>query len=133
VIGTAGVDNIVYTQTGSDRVVVENEFGCESVYEVVIEGCAIEVVIPNVFTPNGDGLNDGFEIKNLDGPDFHLRIYNRWGTLVFDNENFMKSWDGHINGSPASDGAYYYILEVVPTIQTVGNKHTYKGFLEVVR
>jgi gliding motility-associated-like protein len=86
-----------------------------------------------VFTPNGDGLNDGFEIKNLDGPDFHLRIYNRWGTLVFDNENFMKSWDGHINGSPASDGAYYYILEVVPTIQTVGNKHTYKGFLEVVR
>ncbi|KAB1062887.1 gliding motility-associated C-terminal domain-containing protein, partial [Salibacter halophilus] len=132
-IGVAGNDNIVYSQTGSDRVVVENEFGCESVYQVVIEGCAIEVIIPNVFTPNGDGLNDGFEIKNLDGPDFHLRIYNRWGTLVFDNENFMKSWDGHINGSPASDGTYYYILEVDPAIQTVGNKHTYKGFLELVR
>jgi gliding motility-associated-like protein len=64
-----------------------------------------DIIRPNVFTPNNDGENDVFEIKNL--PDSSgLKIYSRWGNLVFQSDNYQNDW----NGNGLSDGVYYYVL-----------------------
>jgi gliding motility-associated-like protein len=65
----------------------------------------LPAVIPNVFTPDNDGVNDVFKIENL-APNSSLTIYNRWGNTVYQSTNYQNNWDG--NNCPA--GVYYYIL-----------------------
>jgi gliding motility-associated-like protein len=69
--------------------------------------------IPNVFTPNGDGVNDYFKVEGLsDCDDFKLFIYNRWGQLVHKSKGNELKWDGNDqnNGNPLASGTYYYSL-----------------------
>ena len=70
--------------------------------------------IPNVFTPNGDGKNDYFEIIGIDDPCVdisRLTIFNRWGMKVFETFGRQLRWDGTTNGNTLAEGIYYYILE----------------------
>ncbi len=77
-----------------------------------------DVNIPNVFTPNGDDINDQFYIENLYmHPNSNLKIYNRWGRLVYENKNYDNSW----NGNKLSDGTYYYVFDA-PEINIIQNK-----------
>lgn len=76
----------------------------------VVEG----VVVPNVFTPNNDGWNDVFDIRtsDADANNFHMSVYNRWGTLVYEVSSAQLSWDGVTNaGRPAPAGVYYYYID----------------------
>ncbi len=80
---------------------------------IVIEKkeCAINLVMPNVFTPNGDGENDVFapvEYNNI--VQAELQIYNRWGRLVFSSNNIENGWDGKYNRNECATGVYYWIL-----------------------
>lgn len=68
----------------------------------VFSGCAIH--IPNVFTPNGDGHNDHFDIEGIEGTRNQVTIYNRWGKVVYEATNYRNQW----NGGDVSDGTYYY-------------------------
>ena len=85
------------------------------------------LVFPNVFTPNGDGLNDVFEIKGLDQyPENELMILNRWGNQVFFKENYTNDW----TGDNLTEGTYYYILRV----KNASNEwDTYKGPIALIR
>lgn len=77
--------------------------------EVAIAG-ADSIVIPNVFTPNGDGLNDLFRIDGLAVMD--LNVYNSFGQLVAHLQLPHQSWDGRTEaGVQASEGTYYYVLQ----------------------
>ena len=70
--------------------------------------------IPNVFTPNGDGKNDYFELLGLDNPCVainRLMIFNRWGLKVFETEGNQLKWDGSSNGNLLTEGTYFYVLE----------------------
>ena len=67
----------------------------------------LPIKIPNVFTPNGDQLNETFKIENLP-PNSLLTVYSRWGNVVYSNTNYANNWDGEMN----SDGVYYYILQL---------------------
>jgi len=68
----------------------------------------VNIVIPNVFTPNSDGVNDCFHIVNIEKvTDSHLMIFNRWGNLIFEKDGYQNDWDG----KNAPDGVYYYILD----------------------
>ncbi len=79
---------------------------------VFVDECDFDLEIPNVFTPNGDGINDYFLIGNPNGVNYTIDVYNRWGTLLFQgNRNFF--WDGSFNGLPVSDGTYFYVLQAV--------------------
>ena len=69
------------------------------------------VMIPNIFTPNGDDKNQTFDIQYQDVAFFKLEIYNRWGRLIFSTSDPAVKWNGLINGRVASEGAYYYILD----------------------
>jgi len=75
-----------------------------------------EVRLPNVFSPNADGLNDDFELFNReflsksDFIQFELTIYNRWGTEVFSTDSPNAVWNGKINNLPAPAGVYFYTI-----------------------
>jgi gliding motility-associated-like protein len=64
--------------------------------------------MPDSFTPNGDNINEVFEIKGLFIKDFKMRIYNRAGNVIFETEDYKKGWDGSYDGSLVPDGQYYY-------------------------
>lgn len=68
--------------------------------------------IPDVFTPDGDGINDVFELQNADRNCVfeQITIYSRWGVKVYENDAAIF-WDGKFNGAAAPDGVYYYVLE----------------------
>jgi gliding motility-associated-like protein len=70
------------------------------------------LVIPNAFSPNGDGVNDKWEIPHLDSyPNAKIWVYDRSGRLVFESINYTTAWDGTLNGKPLPIGVYYYIIE----------------------
>lgn len=88
---------------------------CEDTVEqwlIPLQQDSIEL-IPNVFTPNNDNLNDCFWVKSISlGKDCgHLIIYNRWGQLMFDSDTDGACWNGKTGEAEASEGVYYYILK----------------------
>ena len=68
----------------------------------------LNLYIPNAFTPNGDGINDFFGAVGEGIDSYRLRIFNRWGVLVFETTNLNHQWDGYYNGQLAPIGAYTY-------------------------
>lgn len=85
------------------------------------------ITIPNVFTPNGDGLNDTF---NIPGLEFYggneISIFNRWGGMVYQKKDYKNDWDG----SQLNEGTYFYLLK----IKTATNEwEVYKGFVTLIR
>ncbi|GAA4349553.1 hypothetical protein GCM10023185_06390 [Hymenobacter saemangeumensis] len=78
--------------------------------------------IPNVFTPNGDQFNSLFAIAGLQGGNWALVMYNRWGVKVYSTSAYRNDW-----GAEAAAGLYYYLLENTAT------RHSYKGWVEVIR
>ena len=86
-----------------------------------------ELSIPNVFTPNGDGINDELVIRGLPGASY-LAIYDRVGTEVFRSYNYEQNWKGTSpEGSDLPAGTYWYIL--LPS----NSKETFKGFIYLKR
>lgn len=78
------------------------------------------IFVPNVFTPNGDGINDVFEVGNLrpDCDEYHLFIYNRWGSLVHQDDGILDPWDGKTTDQVLrttdkllAPGTYFYVLK----------------------
>lgn len=74
-----------------------------------------EIIIPSAFTPDGDEINDTWVIQGLTEylPDAEVRIYDRWGSLVYQADNGtypQKPWDGSLNGSPLPVASYYYSI-----------------------
>ncbi len=76
---------------------------------VFVESCITPPEIPNVFTPNGDGFNDLFAFKNHELWELETCIRNRWGQVVFEGKN-DHWWDGTIQGQPAAEGVYFYVV-----------------------
>lgn len=84
----------------------------------------VDLFIPNVFTPNDDGSNDVFFIRNLpqEPSQNQLTITNRWGKTIFESDNYQNNWDG----TGASDGIYFYSLKVF-------NDQAVTGWIEIIR
>ena len=67
---------------------------------------------PNTFTPNGDGVNDQWEIKYLDQyPGCVLEVYTTQGQLVYRSVGYVNKWDGTSNGKVLPFGTYYYVID----------------------
>jgi gliding motility-associated-like protein len=77
-----------------------------------IDRCPV-IVLPNVFTPNGDGINDLFvPVRYRAIRDLRIQIFNRWGNLVYTSTDINRLWDGTTSsGQAATDGHYYFVLE----------------------
>lgn len=83
--------------------------------------------IPNIFTPNADGVNDAFVIPSLENyPDNEITVFNRAGSVVYQKKSYQNDWDG----STLGDGTYFYILKV----KIDGDKaDVYKGYVTLLR
>jgi gliding motility-associated-like protein len=123
--------SIDVTQTGTYWVTVSNA-NCSTTDSIDITFSAVSFIgeIPNVFTPNGDGINDEFFIDQSYLSAFHLKIIDRWGGLVFTTDNPTNYWDGTKNGTKVEDGVYFYILSYESTCDDLGSKEV-KGNITV--
>ena len=90
--------------------VVSNELCQSDSMEINISVALSTLRVPNAFSPNGDGRNDEFRVSYRSIIEFECWIYNRWGRLVYHFTDPAKGWDGTINGRPAAEGAYYYVI-----------------------
>ena len=88
-----------------------NEFNCFDTSCLEITIFPSEIIIPNIFSPNNDVVNDEFVIYGINDL-FDIKIYNRWGNLVFDQNPYENNWNGeNSNGKKLSEGQYFYILK----------------------
>ena len=103
-----------YTTTGSDNPIqiVTNQYGCKDtmILTVIIEPTSL--YIPNTFTPDEDEHNTLFRpITDFEILEWQLRIFNRWGELVFQSNDYSIGWDGHFGEILCQDGIYAYDLQ----------------------
>lgn len=107
--------------------VVTSDKGCTTHDDVFVE-LLLAPVIPNIFSPNGDGIHDKWEIDHLDSyPGCVVEIYNRYGQMVYRIVNYTTPWDGRINGKDAPVGTYYYI------INPRNGRKPITGFVDIIR
>jgi hypothetical protein len=124
------------------------EYGCDTTFSAEIIVLPVKLKIPNIFTPNGDGINDFFIIDNdpnfnVEGEeentrsyeyesynilsDYYLRteltVFNRWGRIVYKSEDYKNDWDG----GNLPDATYFYVLECVGEY----NNHRYQGSVTI--
>lgn len=67
-----------------------------------------EFIVPNVFTPNGDRINDEFKVRACGVYEYEIEIFNRYGTKLFQSNSMNINWDGFVDGRKAPDGVYFY-------------------------
>jgi gliding motility-associated-like protein len=85
--------------------------GCAAVANVFVSVLK-NIVIPNAFTPNGDGINDTWEIKYIESyPNCTVQIFNRYGEKIYTSIGYPIPWDGRYKGSYLPSGTYYYIID----------------------
>ena len=100
-------DDFTYTLT------VTSNRGCGVSSDNVFVKVYKNVVIPNAFSPNGDGINDKWMIRGLSSyPDAILEIFNRYGQLVYSTKSYNTPWDGTFKGTPLPVGTYYYVIDL---------------------
>lgn len=96
------------TRGGNYAVEIANNAGCRASDTInVTEDCIDDILVPNTFTPNGDGINDLFSVSGSETESFSMYVYNRWGNLIHQS-NDRGGWNGTINGKPAPVGIYAY-------------------------
>jgi gliding motility-associated-like protein len=107
----AGVYEIIVRDTAGCSITINQEVGYDD-----------SIFVPNIFTPNDDGVNETFTIRNLptDG-NIAMVISNRWGKVVFETPDYQNNWDGGDN----SDGTYFYRIKI--------NEVIYNGWVEIRR
>ncbi|PKP36475.1 MAG: hypothetical protein CVT97_08910, partial [Bacteroidetes bacterium HGW-Bacteroidetes-14] len=91
---------------------VMDEKGCSAVDSVALVPCIIDLLIPNAFTPNSDGLNDIFRpiFRGWEPSKYYMQVYSRWGQLIFESTAFQIGWDGTVDGVMAPPGVYTYVI-----------------------
>jgi len=97
------------------------------------------IIVPNIVTSNGDGINEIFIIKNIkDYQAVHLKIFNRWGEMIYESADYQNDWAvKHKNGTSLVDGVYFYTAEVINDIKYTYDdqdetKYQAQGFFHVV-
>jgi gliding motility-associated-like protein len=102
------LDNTTYTVT------LTNASGCSSSASVLVEATDnMNFEAAYVFTPNGDGINDKFVIKNIEAyPDNKLMVYDRLGKPIYEANSYANNWDGKVNGFTLAKDTYFYVLSV---------------------
>ncbi|MDB5004875.1 MAG: hypothetical protein JWQ34_3100 [Mucilaginibacter sp.] len=106
---------------------VTSDNACATVVQTTVRVLKIPIV-PNAFTPNGDGINDTWEIKYLGSyPNVTVEIFNRYGGKVFRSNGYATPWDGRFNGGDLPIGTYYYI------ISPNSGRKPITGYLTIIR
>ena len=114
-----------FQEYGQYRVVlvVSNDYCATDSTSIDVSVSLSQLLVPNVFTPNGDGRNDEFRVSYRSIIEFECWVYDRWGHLVYHWNDPAKGWDGTVNGRPAAEGAYFYIIRAKGADAEAGAKY----------
>jgi hypothetical protein len=128
---TSSRPEVSFTEEGQKyaSLTVTNDQGCDTTFRKYINVLPVKLKVPNIFTPNGDGINDYFEVGYDDGKPINdlnkyflshkLVIFNRWGRIVYESNDYHNDWDG----GNLPDGTYFYVLDCKGETQN----YNYKG------
>ena len=107
---------------------VSDSLDCSAMIIIPIEtDNQVCIVIPTAISPNGDGSNDNWIISGTDiNINISVEIYNRWGGLLYANDNYQNNWDGTYQEKPLSAGVYYFIVKI-------DQDKVYTGSLTILR
>lgn len=117
----------IYNNPGTYSVTLEgtDAAGCPASVTHSLVVLPADTLIPNVFSPNGDGINDNLVFTLPPLRQFHVQVFDRWGKLMFTSTDIKNSWDGTVNGKPCPEGVYFFELRAsllqAGTIQYAGN------------
>jgi gliding motility-associated-like protein len=113
--------------------IVSNGFCTDTISDIIQVNPTV-VEVPEILTPNGDGANDVFDIKNIQYfPDNELFIFNRWGHLVYSMKGYNNTWDGSANAAGKTGsgklptGTYFYLLKL-----NDAENQVFRGFCELL-
>lgn len=131
----------VWSTGSTDHTILVGSNGTFTVNAIDANGCAVQdaiqlsgiecgIVIPNVITPNADGDNDFFVVIGTAGYTLAIRVYNRWGQVVWQSAGQDIRWNGnHADGGVLPDGVYYY--EILRT--GLATNEAYTGYVQILR
>ncbi len=137
-----GRDSVIYEivnldhQNRKDTAIIYIFVGNEELEE------NITILIPNAFTPNGDGKNDLYVIEEVEGQESsELQVFNRWGAIVYrsEGENYLNNWDGTANigivasGKDLPVGTYFFLYNVSYKLDEVIKSKKFSGYIELRR
>jgi gliding motility-associated-like protein len=110
---------------------VENQYGCtDSISQEIRILPVFDIYVPNAFSPNDDFVNDTFRAyAACPLEDFKMKVFNRWGILVFESDDIEDSWDGYFNGERLNNGVFSWVI----TYFFEGRNRVKKGDVNIIR
>ncbi|WP_178372175.1 MBG domain-containing protein [Chitinophaga jiangningensis] len=125
---TGAITNARPAKTTDYKVVVTSDHGCVASATITITvKDDYKLESSNLLTPNGDGRNDYWVVKNIDMyPENEVKIFDRAGRMVFQQRSYSNKWNGTVNGHPLMEGTYYYIIDLG------AGKPQFKGFITII-
>jgi len=111
-------------------VLVSSNQQCSVTDSVVVNIKVSDLQVPNVFTPNGDGVNDEFRVAYRSLRSFQMAVYNRWGNKIYESNDPQRGWNGKIGQRDAVAGPYFYYIKAEGTD---GKKYLRKGDINLIR
>ena len=118
---------------GTYTVRIVDANGCETSLDVEVTERFPRIYLPNAFSPNGDGENDEFKAVTDCNLIFNMQVYNEWGAVIFASSDIFTGWDGTVDGQPAPNGKYSYIVFYSGTLNGVAFEETLRGTLRLLR
>ena len=134
---TSTVNTITQLGAGNYNIMIQDAHNCsvETSFTIAKDGnCDTGVVIHNIITPNGDGVNDVMVIEGIEYyPNNDLKIFDKWGDVVAHMERYNNKWEGRDDkGNPLPSGTYYYLLKLnAPSL--TGGKTDFTGYVMIQR
>ncbi len=121
--GKSTPENYEINDTGNYTLTASNKCGESQATIFVQQKFCGKIYIPNIITPNSDNINDAFYIKGISATEWAIKIYSRWGDLVFESNNYQNNWKADC----CTAGTYYYLLSSTQFEQN------YHGWIQVVK
>ena len=127
-----GINQFIYTVSNGPCSVIDT-FTVNYVKDTEAPCLVSSIFIPEGFSPDQDGVNDRFVIYGLNGQKVSIEVFNRWGNLIYKNDNYSNNWDGTsnsnwiISGENLPEGTYYYLVQID------GETNIRKGYLTLWR
>ena len=126
----------IKTEVTNSQMSEDSLVNCLFTNTIIVEVLNSKLDVPNVFSPNGDGVNDEFKVAYQSLTTFRARVYSIHGRLLHEWTDPSQGWDGTIGGNPAAEGTYFYVIEATgDDVDEEGKqvKYKLKGDINLLR
>jgi gliding motility-associated-like protein len=123
--GQIGTNTYLVDHPQTVTLTVTDANGCQATQDIQVADECPDIRIPNAFTPNGDGINDTWDIIGLEYDQTAMvRVFTRYGQQVYQSKGYGRPWNGEYKGKKLPTGAYYYIINMKNNNQTLSGEVT---------